>query len=780
MKPVAFVTPWYGKALKGGAEQQVWQIVNRLVARGHAVEVLTTCCESFLKDWGTNHLPPGKQLEGDVVVRRFRVDRRKGERFNLANEQALSVPHNWLRAGVNPFCIGNDNLFVTENINSGALERYLKKNRKKYHCFVFIPYLYGVVLNGLSLVADQSWLQPCLHNEAYAYLPAVEKIVRSCKGLFFNSEGEKELAIHLYGPGILRKSVVVGEGVEIFEQIDNEEEVSSIENIDLTEMEYVLFLGRRDSTKNTDMLVEAFQKYIRNFPLSRLKLILAGPGELEYGKNIDGVIDFGLVSPAEKNALLKNCAALFQPSKNESFSRVIMEAWNFEKVVCVHGDCLATAIAVRKSEGGLCADSVESWSALFHTIATMDEATRNVYGRNGKNYALHYARWNQVIDRYEDLLGLSETHKQEHSRIERVERGVIHQLLPGFAFGDAISNQALVIRDILRRNGYRSDIYTEHRDPIMVNEALVFSDGEGINSQDGIIYHHSIGTGLTQFVVEHPGEKSLVYHNITPPELVREHDPELAEILENGLKDLGVLARHFPVSVGDSRFNCDDLETNGFTDTEVLPICIAPEKWNMPANPDLMSRFQDGKINILFVGRVISNKCQHDLIDAFAVFKNIHKNSRLLVVGGYRKEEKYFQYLKKKTVEMGLEWDVLFLGKVHDDALHACYRCAHLFWSMSEHEGFGVPLIEAMWFDIPVFAYKSSAVPETMGSGGLLFTDKNDLERLAVTAKLLIEDQDVRKSVVTAQKKRIQAFLPEAFEMKVKRLVQRMYADKMA
>ena len=123
---------------------------------------------------------------------------------------------------------------------------------------------------------------------------------------------------------------------------------------------------------------------------------------------------------------------------------------------------------------------------------------------------------------------------------------------------------------------------------------------------------------------------------------------------------------------------------------------------------------------------------------------------------------------------MGVEGDVLFTGKVPDTILHACYRCADLYWSMSEHEGFGVPLIEAMWFEVPVFAYKSSAVPETLGDGGVLFNDKEDVDRLAAAAHLIMHDPEVRSKILAGQKRRRESFLSEAIEPQLDALVRRM------
>jgi glycosyltransferase involved in cell wall biosynthesis len=124
--------------------------------------------------------------------------------------------------------------------------------------------------------------------------------------------------------------------------------------------------------------------------------------------------------------------------------------------------------------------------------------------------------------------------------------------------------------------------------------------------------------------------------------------------------------------------------------------------------------------------------------------------------------------------ERDLRGDVFFAGKVDDSYLHAYYRTADLYFSMSEHEGFGVPFIEAMWFDVPVLAYRSSAVPETLGQGGVLFTEKDDLEQVAALAHVLISNQDVRGRVLAAQQERRQDFLPDRVLPVLDRLIKKM------
>jgi glycosyltransferase involved in cell wall biosynthesis len=774
MKPVGIVIPWFGRDLKGGAEQLAWQVACRLAKRGHAVEVLTTCCASFLEDWSANHLPAGVENIDGLVVRRFKVEKRNGELFNRANTHALGVPVESLRPGANPFTFGTGDLFVTENINSAALERYLKRRKNRYHAFIFLPYLYGVILNGLPLVADKAWLQPCLHDEVYAYLPAVEHIMRSCRGILYNSLGEEQLALNLFGPGIVRKGHVVGVGVESLD-LDPEALPDRVAEIRLKDKKYVLCLGRRDATKNTAMLVAAYQKFRAARPATELELILAGPGEEHFGLSVPGVHDLGLVSEPDKEALLARCRGLFQPSRNESYSRVIMEAWFHNRPVAAHGACLATAMAVKAAGGGWLAESPDEWAGLFHRLEQADDLQLLDLGKKGRAYARRYAEWDAVIDRYEQVLGFQDTGDERRRVVAPAALRTIHQLTPGFAYGDAISNQAILIRGMLRDMGYRSEIFTEHLDPLMTHEARLFRDGKGIKKNDGLIYHHSIGSGLTDFVINHPGPKGLIYHNVTPPELVRDADPELAAVLEQGLRDLGRLAPHFPISAGDSRFNSLDLEKNGFTDPFVLPILVAPEKWNIQADPNMMLRLQDGRDNILFVGRLVANKCQQDLIEAFSVYRSMYGNCRLILVGGFIEEESYYRRLAKLVEDRGLEGDVLFAGKVPDSTLHACYRCAHLYWSMSEHEGFGVPLIEAMWFDIPVLAYKSSAIPETMGEGGLLFTEKKNFKELAAAARLMIHDADLRWNIVAAQNRRRTDFLPEHIAPLLEQLVRGMH-----
>ena len=760
MKPIAIITPWFGKALKGGAEQLAWQLAHRLHQQGISIEVLTTCCKSFFADWATNHLKPGKITENGITIRRFAVDSRSDQLFNRLNQQMLAIEATCLKPGVNPVSDGTSAIFSAENINSAALLEHLTRKKEIYHSFLFIPYLYGPILNGLPIVADRAYLQPCLHNEVYAYLPQVEYIFHKAKGLLFNSEGEALLAQELYGPGIVSKSLVVGTGVEILPE-QNSSQIKKVDRFDISNSRYGLYLGRRDPTKNVDLLINAYINFKERFPDDNLNLILAGPGEQSYANRCDGVIDLELVSEKEKCALLKACKALFQPSRNESYSRVMMEAWFYRKPVIANRLCLATATFVRQSRGGWLADTVEEWSARFHQISCLTPEVLDEYGQNGYEYAQKYADWKRVIERYKDIFipknRLTVKVFQKTGSIDTV-----HQLVASVAHGDAITNYAIALKNYLRQNHYRSELLVQScEDPTLLNEIKIFKK-KYLDHRTAIIYHHSIGSGITQHALQHTGPKSLIYHNITPAKFFDSYQPQFSELLRKGRADLDLLSKSFSIAAGDSAYNTAELKQAGFYQPQIMPIPIDPDKFNLPPDPHVMNLFQDGRTNLLYVGRVVPNKCQHHLIEAFEYYLTMDPRSRLILVGHADPSDPYVQFIHRLIQEKNLSGRVVVTNRVKDSKLHAFYRTAHLFWSMSEHEGFGIPLIEAMWFDVPILAFKSSAVPETLGDAGLLFTRKDDFLSLAALAKVLIKDEDIKCKVLAVQRRRRMAFTPNA------------------
>lgn len=752
---LGIVIPWFGRELKGGAEQQAWQVATRLAERGHHVEVLTTCCRSHQDDWETNHLPDGLAMEREgFAVRRFPVVPRDRAAFDRVCGALLSLDPATLKPGVPPVSPEDSTVFVNELIKAPALLDHLKAHSDDFDSFVLLPYLYGPVLDAIEILGAKAALQPCLHDESYAYLPEVAQAFYGANRLLFNSEGERELALRLYGPGIWSKSYLVGEGVEV----DRSFAVSHGARLPGANGRFLLYLGRKDPGKNTPLLLRAFQRFRALRPNSKLRLLLAGIGSVDLN-GAHAIEDLGLVSEEQKSELLRDCAALVQPSQKESYSRVIMEAWLHGKPVAAHAHCPATAISVKKADAGWTAASEEDWTRLFVELdRTPDKAFRQL-GENGRRYASVAADWDAVMERYEQALSASSSEPAALSSAEWINAPAINQFLPNLEYGDAISNHAIWIRDQLRRWGYKSDIYVRYIDYRVGGECYGFTP-EALHGSDAAIYHHSIGTEITPHLLEFHGPKCLIYHNITPAEFFLPYRPEFATILAQGREDLHRLAGEFPISCGDSAFNASELAEAGFPQPGVLPLAINPAKWAILPDPQLMGTLQDGRTNLLFVGRFAPNKKQDELIIVFSHYLALDPTARLILVGKPEEGDPYVAHIRDLISSLGLEESVIITGSIPDAQLAAYYRTAHLFWSMSEHEGFCVPLIEAMWFDVPVLAFKSSAVPETLGDAALLFSAKADLMALAALARVVVTDSSLRETMNRGQRDRRLEFLP--------------------
>ena len=772
MKPIAIVIPWFGVDATGGAEQQAREIATQLAKRKHALEVITTCNRSFHDGWSINHFDPGISFYEGVKVRRFPVEPRDQTAFDRVNAKLLALDSAELRPGVNPVSPDEASIFVHENIKSSALLRHLQDEHDAYHAFIFLPYMFASSVLGVPIVSDRAWLQPCLHDEPAAYLPQIAGMFRAARGLLFNSQGEMELALRLFGPGIFNRSQVVGEGLA---PAPNRRARTFALPAEIRQKRYVLYLGRRDQTKNTDLLVRAFKQFQLIHPESDLQLVLAGPGAEIFARA--GVIDLGFVPDEVKHCLLENCLALAQPSDHESFSRVMMEAWRAGRPVLAQRDCLPTATAVTESGGGLLAAAESEWAELFGRIDSMGEAELSIFGRRGRAFAAEVADWKKVIPRYENLLQLTPrsrvskpTHAHYTPRRSAKSIRAIHQLLPDIVYGDAISNQACAIRNRLRSDGFDSEIFVKRRETRMETDALLWDESQP-SPHDALLYHHSIGSELTSFALNHAGPKCLIYHNITPASYFTSYRPGFAWMLEAGRAHLPRLARFFPISVGDSAYNAAELSAFGFPRPGVLPIIVDPDRWNIAPDAALLDRLQDGKTNLLYVGRLAPNKQQDRLVEMFAHYRRLDSHSRLIIAGEAHASDPFSLRVQQQVQALGLFDSVEITGQIDEAALLACYRAAHLYCSFSAHEGFGAPLVEAMWFDVPVLALRAAAVPETLGDAGVLFDSDETPAEIAARVYGLIRDQNIRDAIIAAQRRRRLEFKSEVVSEQLREIV---------
>ncbi|MCG7848371.1 MAG: glycosyltransferase family 4 protein [ANME-2 cluster archaeon] len=332
----------------------------------------------------------------------------------------------------------------------------------------------------------------------------------------------------------------------------------------------------------------------------------------------------------------------------------------------------------------------------------------------------------------------------------------IHQILPALSYEDAVSNDAIEIRNVLRNMGYVSNIYAKYVHE-QISKATYPLKKYKKNPNNIVIYHFSLGDlDVTKFVKLLPDIKVLMYHNITPHYYFKGINDELAQLCRNGRYELKSLSKDIKLALGVSEYNRKELLDYGFINTDVLPIIVDFSKYDLIPNNKIIQNFDDGYVNLLFVGRIAPNKKQEDLIKTFIYYKRINPKSRLFIIGSPEGMDKYYAKLQFLIEKLDLN-DVFLTGKVEYEDLLAYYTIADVFISMSEHEGFCVPLIEAMYFKVPIIAYNSTAIPDTLNHAGILINKKKYVE-IAEMIELIVKNHDLQTRLIDGQTHRLKHF----------------------
>lgn len=358
----------------------------------------------------------------------------------------------------------------------------------------------------------------------------------------------------------------------------------------------------------------------------------------------------------------------------------------------------------------------------------------------------------------------------------------IDQWVPALHAGDAIGDSALRMRDAFRAWGHAADVHALDVDEGLTAQGRAFAAFREGAPDDVVILHFALPSPMTAAFRALRCRRVLLHHNITPPEFYAPWDAELARICALGRAEVASLAGHADLALGDSEWNRDELDAMGFERTGVLPIFVDFGRYAQAPSPVLSRALGDDRVNLLFVGRIAPNKRHDDLIRLASYWKRfISPDVRLVLVGkkprrvtgaGEPLRKHYLDALQSFHYEEGLDSsEVVFTGHVPHDDLLACYRTARVFVSMSEHEGFGVPLLEAMLTEVPVLAYRATAVGDTLGDAGLQFTEKS-LPEVAELAHALATDAALRASVLAGQRRRLAHFEPAAVEAMLRRHVE--------
>lgn len=329
----------------------------------------------------------------------------------------------------------------------------------------------------------------------------------------------------------------------------------------------------------------------------------------------------------------------------------------------------------------------------------------------------------------------------------------VHQFSAGFNPGDAISNQMLEIRNHLKFFEYKGDIFSEN---IGASKLTFVKKYKTYNksSKDILFYHHSIHSNVLDFLRSFRSPRVLIYHNVTPHHFFESYDLKMSYLLKKGREELKKMNEKFDFVFAVSKFNQMELEELGFQNVEILPITYQLSE-RFPKIEKSKSKIK----KIIFVGRITPNKKQDDLIRLAFAYKSIISDQFQFYLAGFSSKELYLyrEELERMLDFYDLRKNVLITGFLSDLELNSLYQEADAFVSMSEHEGFCVPLIEAMIYRIPILAFSGGAVSETLNGAGVLFKEKN-FPNLALLLNKILTDVSFQNQILRGQDLRLNEF----------------------
>jgi glycosyltransferase involved in cell wall biosynthesis len=327
----------------------------------------------------------------------------------------------------------------------------------------------------------------------------------------------------------------------------------------------------------------------------------------------------------------------------------------------------------------------------------------------------------------------------------------VHQLVASAVPGDAVTDQAFAWRTVLRSWGHPSEIIAEHVHPALLGQVRSLARSRHLG-RDAVVLHYAVWTRAFERFLEAQGPRVLCYHNVTPGDLLRRHNPALADLCDRARAALPRFRGKCTAVVADSAFNAEDLRTSGIDDAVTVPLLL-----NLP--PRAPRRPGDSDPVILSVGRLAPNKRIEDAIKAFALYQRYRSERATLVhVGPYHEFNGYRRQLERLAERLDVR-GVMFTGRVPREERDAWYRSASAYICTSVHEGFCAPVVEALANGIPVVARAAGAVPETLGGAGILLND----DEPAVYAEALhevVSSQATRGALAEAAERRLTELAP--------------------
>ncbi len=337
----------------------------------------------------------------------------------------------------------------------------------------------------------------------------------------------------------------------------------------------------------------------------------------------------------------------------------------------------------------------------------------------------------------------------------------VDQVIPSLASRDAIGVHTRHLRDGLRAAGVDSDIYYGNCTPDVAGEGRPVVDLGRPGRDRWLLYQASIGSPVFDVLTARDEPKLVNYHNITPAELLVDWEPQVGYEVSLGRTQLERLAPASRLAVADSAYNERELRDLGYRDTAVVGLLIDMTNSGEPPDPALLARLAGqragGGADLLYIGKISPHKAPHDLVKMLAVYRRLYDPQARLHLVGSPLGDHYGPALAGFVDHLGLAGAVTVTGSVTPGQLEAYFAVADAYVSASDHEGFCVPLVEAMGHGVPVVAYGVTAVPETVGDAGLLLPDKSPLP-FAAAVHRAVTDAALRRRLVTAGTRRAASF----------------------
>lgn len=524
----------------------------------------------------------------------------------------------------------------------------------------------------------------------------------------------------------------------------------------------LLFVGRIAPNKCQEDVLRSFFCYQKCYnPKSRLVIVGSWNGMDSYYKRLvayarmlgieEHVIFTGHIKFDEILAWYHLADAFVCMSEHEGFCVPLVEAMYFNVPIVAYD---STAIPDTLGGSGVLLESKAPDKAAWeiHRLISQPEHREAVV--KGQQKRLADFQYETVSKKLIQLL-------MEYLKERKKKNPRMIQISPTISRGDAVSNDIMAFHQAFLNMGYPTKIYTEVLPPGKGWENIGAVDQLPLlEPHDIVLYHHATGTNLAKKFAELPCKKVLVYHNVTPPEFFAPFDDGAAQSCRRGLDNLREMKKGVTRCIADSNYNASDLRHAGYTvPIDICPILIPFQDYQRAPEQGTVERYKDGITNIIFVGRVAPNKKFEDVISVFAAYQKLDPKSRLIFVGSYDRNGNYYKFLQKHLQSLHLD-HVEFTDHIPFERILAFYQVADVFLCMSEHEGFCVPLVEAMYFDVPVVAYGSTAIPETMGGAGAVLNTKEP-ETVAQIVYDIVTDDQKKEKMIEAQRKRLKDFSHE-------------------